>query len=122
MHWIAGCVRSSTAPRRSAGSPPARMRASVAAIALLVALPASAQPRARNPEVDAMLNAIRAESIEGRVRQPVSFGTRHTLSRPGWDRGGTGAGRRWIEAELDQCPRAAGGRLRVELDSFTQPP
>src|SRR3954469_14831924 len=116
MHWIPGCVRSSTAPRHWADSPPARMRARLAAIALLVALPASAQPRARNPEVDAMLNAIRAESIEARFRKLVSFGTRHTLARTDSDTHGIGAARRWIEAELDQCSRAAGGRLRVELD------
>ena len=98
------------------------MRASVAAAALALALPAAAQAPARNAEVDALLNAIRADSIEARVRKLVSFHTRHTLSRTDSDTVGIGAARRWIKAELDQCSRAAGGRLKVELDSFIQQP
>jgi len=98
------------------------MRASLAAAALVVALPAAAQAPARNPEVAAMLDAIRAESIEARVRKLVSFHTRHTLSRTDSDTVGIGAARRWIKAELDACARASGGRLQVATDSFTQPP
>ena len=98
------------------------MRASLAAAALFIALPAAAQAPARNAQVDGLLSAISAASIEARVRKLVSFGTRHTLSRTDSDTQGIGAARRWIKAELDQCSRAAGGRLRVELDPFTQPP
>jgi len=97
------------------------MRASLAAAALLLSLPAGAQPPARNPEVDAMLNAIRAQSIEARVRKLVSFHTRHTLSRTDSATVGIGAARHWIKTELDGCARASGGRLQVSLDSFTQP-
>src|SRR5262249_59571188 len=63
-----------------------------------------------------------ATSIEARIRKLVSFRTRHTLSRTDSDTQGIGAARRWIKSELDACSRAAGGRLRVELDSFIQPP
>ena len=97
------------------------MRASLAAAALLLSLPAAAQPPARNPDVAAMLDAIRAESIEARLRKLVSFHTRHTLSRTDSETVGLGAARRWIKAELDDCARASGGRLQVSLDSFTQP-
>jgi Peptidase family M28 len=69
-----------------------------------------------------MLDAIRAESIEARVRKLVSFHTRHTLSRTDSETVGIGAARRWIKAQLDDCARASGGRLQVSLDSFTQPP
>jgi hypothetical protein len=98
------------------------MRASFAALALLAAVPAAAQPPARNAQVDGIVSAISASSIEARIRKLASFGTRHTLSRTDSDTRGIGAARRWIKAELDQCSRAAGGRLRVELDSFIQPP
>jgi Peptidase family M28 len=86
------------------------------------AKPALGQPPPRNTEVDAMLNAIRAESIEARIRKLVSFHTRHTLSRTDSDTEGIGAARRWIKSELDACSRAAGGRLQVALDSFIQQP
>src|SRR5205823_1755720 len=83
--------------------------------------PAAAQPP-RNTQVDSLLPAISASSIEARIRKLVSFRTRHTLSRTDSDTQGIGAARRWIKSELDACSRAAGGRLRVELDSFTQSP
>jgi len=99
------------------------MRARLAAAAaLVVALPAAAQAPARNAQVDAILGAISAARIEARIRKLVSFGTRHTLSRTDSDSQGIGAARRWIRSELEECSRAAGGRLRVELDSFTQAP
>jgi len=98
------------------------MRISLALLALLVAAPAAAQPPARNAQVDSLLAAISAASIEARIRKLVSFRTRHTLSRTDSDTQGVGAARRWIKSELDACSRAADGRLRVELDSFIQPP
>src|SRR5438477_1722125 len=98
------------------------MRASLTVIALLTALPCAAQPPARNPQVDAMLNGIQAASIEARIRKLASFHPRHTLSRTDSDTQGIGAARRWIKSELDACSKAAGGGLKVELDSFIQQP
>ena len=89
---------------------PACMRTALLLLALATALSCSAQPPARNPAVDAMLNAIQAANIEARVRKLVSFRTRHTLSRTDSDTQGIGAARRWIKSELDACSRAAGGR------------
>ena len=98
------------------------MRTAMLFLALATAMPCSAQPPARNTQVDAILAAISATSIEARIRKLASFHTRHTLSRTDSDAQGIGAARRWIKSELDACSRAAGGRLRVELDSFTQSP
>ena len=98
------------------------MRTAMLFLALATAMPCSAQPPARNTQVDAILAAISATSIEARIRKLASFHTRHTLSRTDSDTQGIGAARRWIKSELDACSRAAGGRLRVELDSFTQSP
>ena len=101
---------------------PPCMRTALLLFALAIALSCSAQPPAHNPAVDAMVNAIQPASIEARIRKLVSFRTRHTLSRTDSESVGIGAARRWIKSELDACSRAAGGRLRVELDSFIQPP
>jgi hypothetical protein len=98
------------------------MRASLALATFLAALPCAAQPPARNPQVDAILNGIQAANIEARIRKLASFHTRHTLSRTDADTQGIGAARRWIKAELEQCSRAAGGRLQVAFDSFIQQP
>ena len=98
------------------------MRISLALLALLVAAPAAAQPPARNAQVDSLLAAISAASIEARIRKLVSFRTRHTLSRTDSDTQGVGAARRWIKSELDACSKASGGRLKVEFDAFIQPP
>jgi Peptidase family M28 len=98
------------------------MRLAALLLSLAVSLPCAAQALVRNARLDGMLNLIQATSIEARVRKLVSFGTRHTLSRTDSDTVGIGAARRWIKAELDRCSRAAGGRLRVEVDSFMQSP
>lgn len=83
------------APRRSP-SPRVRTRISLAALALLAAAPALAQPPARNAQVDSLLSAISAPSIEARIRKLASFRTRHTLSRTDSDTVGIGAARRWM--------------------------
>src|SRR2546423_15570289 len=85
-------------------------------------LPCAAQALVHDARLDGVLKLIQAPNIEARVRKLVSFHTRHTLSRTDSDTVGIGAARRWIKAELDQCSRAAGGRLRVEFDSFVQQP
>src|SRR3954447_25358675 len=83
--------------------------------------PAWAQP-AKNPQVEAIVAAVSQQRIEARIRKLASFQTRHTLSRTDSDTVGIGAARRWIKAELEQCARASGGRMKVEFDSFIQQP
>lgn len=89
-------------------------------LAAALALPCSAQPR--NPQIERIVAAVSAERIEARIRKLASFHTRHTLSRTDSDTQGIGAARRWIREELEQCSRAAGGRLQVAFDSFVQQP
>lgn len=92
------------------------------AFLILVALPCAAQAPARNAQVDAIVNGIQATIIEARIRKLVSFHTRHTLSRTDSETRGIGAARRWIRTELENCSRAAGGRLQVAFDSYVQQP
>ncbi|TMQ11675.1 MAG: M20/M25/M40 family metallo-hydrolase [Deltaproteobacteria bacterium] len=84
---------------------------------------AQAAPERSTPaDVKAMLRSISPQRIEATVRKLVGFGTRHTLSDTQSDDRGIGAARRWIKAQLDACAQQSGGRLKVELDSFTAPP
>ena len=94
--------------------------ASSTVLAAALALPCSAQPR--NPQIEAIVAAVSPARIEARIRKLASFHTRHTLSRTDSDTQGIGAARRWIKEELEQCSRAAGGRLQVAIDSFMQQP
>jgi hypothetical protein len=75
----------------------------------------------RNPEVEAILDAVSADRIEATIRTLAGFGTRHTLSDAENPKRGIGAARRWIRAELERCSKDSGGRLVVEEDSFVQP-
>lgn len=82
----------------------------------------AAPERTTQAEVKLMLRSISAQHIEATIRKLASFGTRHTLSDTASDERGIGAARRWIKAQLDGCAQQSGGRLKVELDSFTAPP
>ncbi|MET0518816.1 MAG: aminopeptidase, partial [Burkholderiaceae bacterium] len=74
-----------------------------------------------DPRISELLSRISAQRIEQRVRTLVGFQTRHTLSETESDTRGIGAARRWIQRELQDCSKAGGGRLRVEMDEFTEP-
>jgi len=79
----------------------------------------AAAPR-RDPDVARMLTGIDPRNIERTVRKLVSFGTRNTLSAQDNPTRGIGAARDWLKSEFEQIARSAGGRLTVELQSYTQ--
>lgn len=86
------------------------------------ALPASAPTStststlAPSPMIIEMAAKISAARIEKNIRRLVSFETRNTLSDAKSETRGIGAARRWIKAELEQCAKASGGRMKVEFD------
>lgn len=82
--------------------------------------PASTEPPP-DPVVQQILADVSAARIEQRIRTLVGFGTRHTQSETQSDTRGIGAARRWIERELRDCSRAAGGALEVRMDSHLEP-
>jgi hypothetical protein len=84
--------------------------------------PAAHAAPATQADVKNLLRGISEKRIEATVRKLAGFGTRHTLSDPASDERGVGAARRWIKAQLDACAQQSGGRLKVELDSFTAQP
>ncbi len=82
------------------------------------ATPASFQ---RHADIARMLSEINARNIERTIRQLVSFGTRNTLSEQDNPKRGIGAARDWIYNEFLKIRAEAGGRLRVEKQTFEQP-
>ncbi|MGH9902996.1 MAG: M20/M25/M40 family metallo-hydrolase, partial [Pyrinomonadaceae bacterium] len=116
--------------------------AAALAVAFAVLLAASPAPRAQDagaprrrarvnrqragaarldPEIARMLAEIDARNIERTVRKLVSFGTRNTLSAQDDPARGIGAARDWLRDEFLRIRNQTGGRLEVELQSFTQP-
>ncbi|MDQ3258283.1 MAG: M20/M25/M40 family metallo-hydrolase [Acidobacteriota bacterium] len=75
----------------------------------------------RDAEVVRMLAEIDSGNIERAVRKLVSFGTRNTLSVQDDPARGVGAARDWLFGEFQKIAASSGGRMTVELQSFTQP-
>jgi hypothetical protein len=93
------------------------------AAALAVPAWAADPPKApADPEIEEMVQAISTERIQKSIYVLASFKTRHTLSDPLPSGDGIGGAASWIRAEFERDAKASGGRLRVDLDSFEQPP
>jgi Zn-dependent M28 family amino/carboxypeptidase len=75
-----------------------------------------------DPEIEKMIAAVSPERIERTIFVLSSFKTRHTLSDPLPSGDGIGGACSWIRAEFERASKESGGRLKVELDSFLQPP
>jgi len=75
-----------------------------------------ATPGTPNPTITAIVSEVSPARIEANIRKLASFGTRNSFSDTESATRGIGAARRWIKAELEECSRAAGGRLQVAFD------
>jgi hypothetical protein len=75
-----------------------------------------------DPDIQKMVSEISAERIQRSIYVLTSFRTRHTLSDPLPSGDGIGGAGAWIRAEFERVSAATGGRLRVDLDTFTQNP
>jgi hypothetical protein len=80
------------------------------------------RPQRPNGELRTIMRRIDPDRIEATVRKLVSFGTRHTLSSQDDPNRGIGAARDWIAAELTRYAAASGGRMKVTVPSYIQPP
>jgi len=76
----------------------------------------------RADSIDTMVRAVDAKNVEHTVRTLVSFSTRSTLSVQDDPKRGIGAARDWIKSEFEKVAATSGGRMTVELQSFTQEP
>ena len=98
------------------------------ALLLLAPVAALAQPKpgpllpAADPNIQEMVEEISAKNLEADIRKLVSFGTRHTLSDTQSPTRGIGASRNWVRDEFLKYSKASGGRLTVEMDTFTVKP
>lgn len=92
----------------------------------LLPFAALAQPSAPLPPADANIqrwvNDISSKNLETDVRKLVSYGTRHTLSDTQSKKRGIGASRQYVLEEFKKYSKAGGGRMVVELDTFTVNP
>ncbi len=68
-----------------------------------------------------MVDEVSAKNIEAIIRKLVSFKSRHTLGDTTSKTEGVGAARNWIKTELEKYAELSGGRMKVQLDTFTQP-
>lgn len=67
------------------------------------------------------LRAVDAARLDATVRTLVGFGTRHVLSRTDSDTEGTGAARRWLQAQYEAIAADSGGRLSVAMLAANAP-
>ncbi|HEY0097681.1 MAG TPA: M28 family metallopeptidase [Pyrinomonadaceae bacterium] len=74
----------------------------------------------RDRDVARIISEINPRHIERTVRKLVSFGTRNTLSAQDNPTRGIGAARDWLRSEFQRIAQGSGGRLTVELQSYTQ--
>ena len=89
--------------------------------ALAQTKPAPLLPPA-DPRIQKLVEEISAKNLEADIRKLVSFGTRHTLSDTQSPTRGIGAARNYVRDEFLKYSKAGGGRLMVEMDTFTVKP
>ena len=92
-------------------------------VALLLAHISNAQSIVkRDPEIDAMVKEISADTLKANMYKLVSFGTRNTLSTQSDNSRGVGAARQWILSRFNDYAKNAGGRLSALIDTVTYLP
>jgi hypothetical protein len=76
----------------------------------------------RDPEIDAMVKEVSADSLKSNMYKLVSFGTRNTLSTQGSATRGVGAARQWILSKFNAYAKQSDGRLSAFIDTVTYLP
>ena len=73
----------------------------------------------RDPEIEAMIREVNADSLQSYIRTMVAFGTRSTVSSTTDTKKGIGAARNWVLTKFNQFAAASGGRLTAFVDTTT---
>ena len=76
----------------------------------------------RDPEIDAMVKEMSADTLKANMYKLVSFGTRSTLSNQTSATRGIGAARNWILSRFNDYAKQSGGRLSAFIDTVTYLP
>jgi hypothetical protein len=79
-------------------------------------------PSPADPDIQEIVGAISAERMQRSIYVLTSFKTRHTLSDTLPSGDGIGGAASWVRADFERASKESGGRLKVELDTFDQPP
>ena len=79
-------------------------------------------PPPPDPTIQQIVSDISADRIQRTIYVLASFKTRHTLSDPAPSGDGIGGAEAWVRAEFERVAHVTGSELRVETDTFTQPP
>jgi hypothetical protein len=75
----------------------------------------------RDPEIEAMVKEVNADSLQSYIKSMVAFGTRSTVSAVTDKKKGIGAARNWVLSKFQQWAAASGGRLTAIVDTTTYP-
>lgn len=65
----------------------------------------------RDPEIEAMVKEVSADSLKLYISKMVSFGTRNTLSSTSNKNQGIGAARNWVLHKFNDFAKSSNGRL-----------
>ncbi|HEY4109351.1 M28 family metallopeptidase [Puia sp.] len=75
----------------------------------------------RDPEIEAMVKEVNADSLQSYIKGMVAFGTRSTVSSVTDKKKGIGAARNWVLGKFQQWAAGSGGRLTAFVDTTTYP-
>jgi hypothetical protein len=73
----------------------------------------------RDVEIDKMVKAVSADSLQSYIKQMVAFGTRNTLSTQSNPIRGIGAARVWVLNKFNAFAKQSNGRLSAIIDTTT---
>jgi len=73
----------------------------------------------RDPEIEAMVKEVNADSLQSYIKTMVAFGTRSTVSSVTDKKRGIGAARNWVLLKFNQFAAASGGRMTAFVDTTT---
>lgn len=76
----------------------------------------------RDPEIEAMVKEVSADSLKSYVSKMVSFGTRNTLSSTTNKNQGIGAARNWVLRKFTEMAKSSNGRLTAFIDASNYAP
>jgi hypothetical protein len=76
----------------------------------------------RDPEIEAMVKEVNADSLQSYIKSMVAFGTRSTISSTTDAKKGIGAARNWVLSKFREFAAASGGRLTAFVDTSTYAP
>ncbi|MGV3529302.1 MAG: M28 family metallopeptidase [Flavisolibacter sp.] len=76
----------------------------------------------RDPEIEAMVKDVSADSLHSYINTLVSFGTRNTLSSTTNKTRGIGAARNWVLGKFNDFAQQSKGRMTAFIDTITYKP